>query len=581
MNEQLPGSLTPSAAPWVPGARAPSGKSQGRSDNVRHAPPQQHQQVQDVDQNYAYEESAVEHSVLDTERLKCKACEPLPQRRTFGSSKLPDELRSYFAQNLKATLSRIPLSDPRNKEVPKWFNSVLPLDDPNKKCGAAGTCGYPTSVFKVVNQKDGFVYALRRIDNVRGTQSMQQPCDRAVQTWGRVHHANVIPLRQAFVHQGALFLVHDYWPGAKTLLDYVATRGLGNLLGEKNLWSIATQLLSALRAAHAQKITFRGGVGVTQVLMTGRGRVRIGNAGLMNILESNNRITTLEEFMQEDIAGFARTMLMLCCMSHQALMNTQNSLEFVSSRYSQELAALISLPFQRRCSVYDLLSRCSRGLLIEIDELYSHSDALEENLCRQLETSRMNRLMIKLNLVNERPEYGKSESASWAETGDRYILKLFRDYVFHQTDDAGKPWLDMGHILTSLNKLDVSSPEKILLSSRDGRSILVVTFADVRKCLDDAFVELLEGHRSSQYYQHKRTHPIQQRAGGNRMGGHMHHHGAHPSQGMGMVQPGMMPPAHQGAMYQQPGMNPYSQNPYHQDQLYTPAHHHPSGLYPQ
>ncbi|KAJ3109740.1 PAB-dependent poly(A)-specific ribonuclease subunit 3 [Phlyctochytrium bullatum] len=36
---------------------------------------------------------------------------------------------------------------------------------------------------------------------------------------------------------------------------------------------------------------------------------------------------------------------------------------------------------------------------------------------------------------------------SWSETGDRYLLKLFRDYVFHQVDEAGNPYVDYGHMV--------------------------------------------------------------------------------------------------------------------------------------
>lgn len=45
----------------------------------------------------------------------------------------------------------------------------------------------------------------------------------------------------------------------------------------------------------------------------------------------------------------------------------------------------------------------------------------------------------------------------WSESGDRYVLKLFRDYVFHQVGPDGKPVLDLSHVLTTLNK--VSSKE--------------------------------------------------------------------------------------------------------------------------
>ena len=41
----------------------------------------------------------------------------------------------------------------------------------------------------------------------------------------------------------------------------------------------------------------------------------------------------------------------------------------------------------------------------------------------------------------------------WSETGERYMLKLFRDYLFHQVDENGHPWLDMAHMITALNKV--------------------------------------------------------------------------------------------------------------------------------
>ena len=42
---------------------------------------------------------------------------------------------------------------------------------------------------------------------------------------------------------------------------------------------------------------------------------------------------------------------------------------------------------------------------------------------------------------------------AWAETGNRYMLKLFRDHLFHQVDEHGLPWVDMAHIVQSLNKV--------------------------------------------------------------------------------------------------------------------------------
>lgn len=62
--------------------------------------------------------------------------------------------------------------------------------------------------------------------------------------------------------------------------------------------------------------------------------------------------------------------------------------------------------------------------------------------------------------------------------------------VFHQADPGGYPVMDLGHVVTSLNKLDAADEERIVLSSRDGKSLMVVSFADVARCLEGAFHEL-------------------------------------------------------------------------------------------
>lgn len=50
---------------------------------------------------------------------------------------------------------------------------------------------------------------------------------------------------------------------------------------------------------------------------------------------------------------------------------------------------------------------------------------------------------------------------AWSETGDRYMLKLFRDYLFHQVTQEGRPWLDMSHIVQTLNKFDSGSSDTV------------------------------------------------------------------------------------------------------------------------
>ena len=93
----------------------------------------------------------------------------------------------------------------------------------------------------------------------------------------------------------------------------------------------------------------------------------------------------------------------------------------------------------------------------------------------------------------------------WSETGDRYLIKLFRDFVFHQVNDQNKPVVDMSHVLANLNKvktiwtiywdnnfwkLDVGVDEKMMLMSRDEQSCLIVSYKEVKQCIETAFKDL-------------------------------------------------------------------------------------------
>ena len=69
----------------------------------------------------------------------------------------------------------------------------------------------------------------------------------------------------------------------------------------------------------------------------------------------------------------------------------------------------------------------------------------------------------------------------------RYIIKLFRDYVFHSISPTGAPVLDLSHVITSLNKLDAGLDERIMLVSRDERSCLVVTYREIKACIEAAY----------------------------------------------------------------------------------------------
>ena len=423
----------------------------------------------------------------------------IPKRRTLRSVFLPDDLRSYFAAQARLAVTALEPDDPLIKELPRKFHSMLPLDaDPNQR-NSAGSTGYPTGVFKAISSKDGFAYAVRRVDNIRPQGNLHQ----ILASWSKVTNPNVVPLRELFSQNKAVFLVHDFLPGAQTLRDFILARGPNALLPENVIWSILTQILSGVRAVHNAGLACRD-LSPARVLLTGRFRARLGCAGLIHALEPNSAASSIADQQFEDILWVARLTICLGSMSLQGLTDLQSGAQFMQARYSQDLLAFALHPFKlqmnkQRCSVFDMLALASPALLAENDALYAHGDAMEENLSRMYDSDRMFRLMSKLSLICERPPPpGVKPADSWSETDDRYLIKLFRDYVFHQIDDRGKPVVDFGHVIDCLNKLDAGSPERLLLASRDGRSFLVVSYDDVRVCIDKAFHELFQ---SSTFHQ--------------------------------------------------------------------------------
>ena len=160
----------------------------------------------------------------------------------------------------------------------------------------------------------------------------------------------------------------------------------------------------------------------------------------------------------------------------------------ISHKMLEEMDNLHKLSFYpnfsaRKMKIYDVYTKIKK-----ITFSGSNFDELEEELSKEIENGRLFRLVMKLGFINERPEY--EASPNWSETGDRYIVKLFRDYVFHQSDEAGRPVVDVAHVLENLNKLDAGSPEKLVLLGRDGQTLIIASFRDVKQAVQSAFLEL-------------------------------------------------------------------------------------------
>ncbi|XP_018651890.1 hypothetical protein Smp_064020.2 [Schistosoma mansoni] len=288
----------------------------------------------------------------------------------------------------------------------------------------------------------------------------------------------------------------------RSVLPHSAIKNAPSDLGmphESVMWSYLIQLTSGLRFIHQ---TFHRSCGIldpTKVLLQDGPRLRINCFGLKDILFYSAQDTNLVESQADDFIQLGKLMIGVACGTVAAVQASQRASSFnlLQRAYRPELVTLIRSLVSGQISGADQLMRATAPFAFDhLTRLYDHSDLLESQLLLELECDRLFRLICKLQSIVERCDQGTSPE--WSETGDRYMLKLFRDFVFHQSDPLGAPYLDLAHIITTLNKVEAASPERLCLVSRDSQNVIIVTYADIKQWLDTSFSYLVDKHRQSQ-----------------------------------------------------------------------------------
>jgi PAB-dependent poly(A)-specific ribonuclease subunit 3 len=402
---------------------------------------------------------------------------PTPIKRTLQAVGLPEPLRQHFHALDIDSLRQMEPDDDRYKEIPSRYNCAYPLDDPTAQRGAGGSFGYPSCLYKVVDRTDSHLYALRRFDNVRSlTLSVLKS---AQAKWASIRHPSVVTLYSITPEKGAVFFAHAYHPAAVTIKQrYLDPRTAGtNVITEPLLWRLLSQLLVGIRLVHSRGMAVRS-INCSHILLTSGFRFRIASVGVVDVLEFESR-KTLQDMQIEDLIKLGYVVLSLVARVSIGPKTVDNGMAVLQQKFSPELTRLVGALLSGTRNVEQICVLISGKVCEELDFAMASSDCLHTNLRNEYENGRILRLLMKLGLINERPEY--TLAPSWSETGDRYVLQLFRDYLFHQTDVNGVPSLDLGHIVTSLNKLDNGDSEQVLLSSRDGKDLLVVSYSEIRR----------------------------------------------------------------------------------------------------
>ncbi|KAF5376135.1 hypothetical protein D9615_007699 [Tricholomella constricta] len=391
------------------------------------------------------------------------------------------------------------------------YHTLVPLEGNGDTVERRKLGNWYSTVYRAIRSSDGLAYALRRIENYR---LMHQSAFSAIEVWSQIRHPNIISVNEAFTtrsfNDNSLVFVHVYHADAQTLFDvhlkpkaptmqthYQHGRSphlqahLPTVIPERTIWSYIVQISSAIKKVHDVGQAVRM-VDVSKVLLTGQNRVRISSCGVIDVLmhDTHQDIGMLQ---QDDLTMFGRLLFALCCNNVTASsgQNLQKSLDIITRNYSADVknAALflISKGGPHR-SIDQLLDMIRGKVILEMEEALNGNDRLESELLSELENARLVRLLCKFGFINERPEFAREPR--WSETGDRYIIKLFRDYVFHQVDEQGNPVVNLSHVLVCLNKLDAGTEEKVMLVARDEQSCLVVSYREIKQCIESAFGDL-------------------------------------------------------------------------------------------
>ncbi|CAJ0578729.1 unnamed protein product, partial [Mesorhabditis spiculigera] len=333
-----------------------------------------------------------------------------------------------------------------------------------------------STVYKVVSVRDGTPYVIRRIYNYRPGPQNAKPL-YAADKWKKLVHVNIIQLREVVQTRGF---------GDNCGARIGQHHPTGPFVSEHTLWNYIVQITSALRVIHAAGLAARC-LSLEKVLLHGSSKILLSSCGVQDVL--NGEVATIQQAQNSDYNAIGRLILSLCVgklnLNNQ---NMQHAMNHVAHHYSNDMQKFLGFMFSidqtSRPSVIDIMPFVGARFYGQLDNAQIRVDILENELSKELENGRLFRLICKLNTIIERPE------AEWTENGDRFLLRLFRDYVFHQVTDTGKPWMDLAHVVHTLNKLDAGISEKISLVSRDGENVLIVSYADLKHCMQQAFNEL-------------------------------------------------------------------------------------------
>ena len=312
-------------------------------------------------------------------------------------------------------------------------------------------------------------------------------------------HPNLVTLRSAFVTQefqecegfkdlgGSLVMVYEYVDQAMTLEQFLSQAG--HAISEQFFVDVLLQGLAAIAFVHGQNLAIRA-IAPSKLLLSGPqySRVHLNCVGVLDVFLAKTAasVAGVKEAQRQDLAAFGKI------LDELRPANSSGTGAYADGQVQSVVADLLG---GRDIGASELVSRLGTAYAGRAGDTLLQGDFLASEYRKSVDLGRSLDLLLKVNSIADRP--GLFDDWRWAGTGERYIVSLFRDYLFFQLNEFGAPVLDVGHNIDALCKVDAGSTESVMLMSRDAASVLVVSYLDIRRAIDNAFRELLAAHTPS------------------------------------------------------------------------------------
>ncbi|EME32132.1 PAB-dependent poly(A)-specific ribonuclease subunit 3 isoform 1 [Galdieria sulphuraria] len=323
--------------------------------------------------------------------------------------------------------------------------------------------------YRCLSSSDGKVYLLRRVLGAVPFDS--QFVLKCVERWKKIRHPSVVPLCEVFstfaFTQGAaneLVFVYPFYDNAQIFRKvYLPSEDEENKqvfpLPEKVIWTILIQLISSLDALHSAEMVAGESLSSSGILVVGTHRIRLNKCGIAESLStdsvgsknysqySTSFVLDIERKKQDDVWRLMHLLFLLTLRSHASIvkngvlqigvndaLNVLQSMAFYSHDILHILSFLVdhynrTLPV----SITQICSIVAPQIIYDYGHVWLHADTLEAELDRRLNSSRLFQLISLFGFVLDWDD--SSTISQWSETEDKFVLRLFYDYMFHPYDN--------------------------------------------------------------------------------------------------------------------------------------------------